>query len=250
MDLKPVSKEVDLFVPNSTPGGPGQIDEDIEVLNIALSEPVTEPDLAEGIQKIFKFSWLIHAHIAGIQEASSLSDDEHLWEMSSSEEEEEDDEHTPIHRERLNEIVGIIGQPPLSPHELAQFLVNPPKQSHHESEQHGFFRLVRGYTAAKRTQDWMQKSSGRNSSPIMPGSKTTQTDGTTSRQRTGPPLWQHRRVADPISLFRQTVHNSVQSLCFAIEWKEMSTVQGGKAWKTKYRTEAFRRQNPQFFATM
>lgn len=56
-------------------------------------------------------------------------------------------------------------------------------------------------------------------------------------------------LASRLSSFVHSILCSIQAIRFSYEWADISHQPGGKAWKTRYRIDAFEALNPNFLAT-
>ena len=56
-------------------------------------------------------------------------------------------------------------------------------------------------------------------------------------------------LATRLSSFVHSMLCSIQAIRFSYEWAEVSNQPGGKAWKSKYQTDAFEGLNQKFLAT-
>jgi len=57
------------------------------------------------------------------------------------------------------------------------------------------------------------------------------------------------QLATCLSSFVHSILCSIQAIWFSYEWAEVSHQPGGKAWKTRYRTDTFEAFNQKFLAT-
>ena len=123
---------------------------------------------------------------------------------------------------------------PVSPEKLAQHLLNPLKTTNQKAEQFAFMRLIRGYSETPEVTDWVSFSSWIDNAcsqllQLNFGKADHDWDVFFGSHIEDPTILLHERESAIITLntsdsvsFVRSVHISIQTTLFAIEWEKSS----------------------------